>query len=72
MLFVLLLSCLGTLGSAVQNIPLVYTVENTGADCKLPPLPAFEDLPTVEPLTDPFEWSDGSGGISGFKDGHIR
>jgi len=39
----------------------VYEVENTGVDCTKPPLPAFIDLPVIEPLTDPFEWSDGSG-----------
>jgi len=41
--------------------PLVYDVENTGANFPLPVLPSFNDLPVIEPLTDPFEWSDGSG-----------
>ncbi|MBN1116181.1 MAG: T9SS type A sorting domain-containing protein [Bacteroidales bacterium] len=44
-----------------QEIPLVYDVEFTGVDCTKPPYIPFEDLPVVEPLTDPFEWSDGSG-----------
>ena len=44
-----------------DTIPLVYDVEHTGVDCTMPPLPGFEELPVVEPLTDPFEWSDGSG-----------
>lgn len=45
---------------AQEEIPLVYSVENTGAVYQLPPLPDFDDLPVVNPLTDPFEWSDGS------------
>lgn len=48
------------------KVPFVYDVENTGADCKAPPLPAVADLPAVRPLTDPFEWSDGSGRDTSF------
>ncbi|WP_116106339.1 T9SS type A sorting domain-containing protein [Lewinella sp. IMCC34191] len=48
----------GTLQS--QDVPLVYDQENTGADCPDPTLPALEDLPVVEPLTDPFLSSDGT------------
>ncbi len=44
-----------------QEIPLVYNVEHTGVDCQAPPLPGFSNLPVIEPLTDPFEWSDRSG-----------
>ncbi len=44
-----------------QVPPLVFDVENTGVDCTKPSLPSFEELPVVKPLTDPFEWSDGSG-----------
>jgi hypothetical protein len=65
---VLLLACLPPLGSAAQDIPFVYPVENTGADCKLPPLPDLVALPLIEPLTDPFAWSNGSGRISDFGD----
>lgn len=43
-----------------QKIPFVYDIENTGSAFPKPVLPAFEELPVVEPLTDPFEWSDGS------------
>lgn len=43
-----------------QEIPLVYEVENTGSGFPKPVLPAYEELPVVEPLPDPFEWSDGS------------
>lgn len=37
--------------------PLVYNVENTGAAFAKPALPAPEELPKIEPLTDPFMWS---------------
>ncbi len=46
--------------------PLVYSVENTGAGLAPPPLPTLEELPTIEPLTDPFEWSDGRGRVNNF------
>ena len=44
-----------------QDIPLVYDVENTAAGQPDPVFPTFEQLPYIEPLTDPFEYSDGSG-----------
>ena len=55
-----MLGTLATHPARAQDIPLVYDVENTGADCSPPPLPAFVNLPFIEPLTDPFESSDGS------------
>jgi hypothetical protein len=58
--------------SSAREIPLVYDVENTGADCNMPPLPAFAALPTIEPLPDPFEWSDGSGRSTDFNDWTCR
>jgi len=54
--------------SCKQEIPLVYDVENTGADFELPVLPSFDELPVVEPLTDPLMWSDGSGRVKKFSD----
>ena len=45
-----------------QPMPYVYDVENTGIDCPAPPLPLPVDLPSVQSLTDPFEWSDASRG----------
>jgi len=61
-ILLLLLNTVVVLSSLSQDLPpLVYEVENTGVDCTKPPLPAFIDLPVIEPLTDPFEWSDGSG-----------
>ncbi len=57
-----LLSMNVVINSFGQEVPpLVYDVEFTGADCTKPPLPTKEELPIIEPLTDPFEWSDGSG-----------
>ncbi len=51
-----------------SQIPFVYNVENTGDSFPKPVLPAFADLPTITPLTDPFQWSDGNGRINGFSD----
>ncbi len=52
--FVLWATTFLTSDALAQELPLVYDVENTGADFPLPVLPAFEDLPIVRPLTDPF------------------
>lgn len=61
-ILLLLLSLFTVLNLFAQEIPpLVYDVEFTGVDCTQPPLPTRDELPTIEPLTDPFEWSDGSG-----------
>ena len=42
------------------NIPLVYDVENTGAAYPEPAYPELGQLPYIQPLTDPFLFSDGS------------
>jgi len=42
------------------EMPLVYEVENTGADCSEPPLLSIDSLPIIEALPDPFMWSDTS------------
>lgn len=63
----LLLSPFVVVHSFAQEPPLVYEVENTGAHYKAPPLPGLADLPSIKPLTDPFEWSDGSGRSIDFK-----
>ena len=52
----------------VEGIPTHYSVENTAADLPDPVFPTIENLPYIEPLTDPFEWSDGSGRAVEFKD----
>ncbi len=66
--FVLWATTFLTADALAQELPLVYDVENTGADFPLPVLPAFEDLPIVRPLTDPFAWSDGSGRSTDFSE----
>ncbi|GAB2966706.1 hypothetical protein GCM10027048_41570 [Hymenobacter coalescens] len=60
-----------SLGLAAQ-IPLVYTSENTGGSCTAPALPAFGQLPAVEPLTDPFMRSNNSGRSTSFSDWECR
>jgi len=39
-------------------IPLVYNVENTGANFPAPPLPPMADLPAIQVLPDPFAWAN--------------
>ena len=51
-----------------QTPPLVYNVENTGASYPAPPLPNINQSPVIDPLTDPFMWSDGSGRSTLFSD----
>jgi hypothetical protein len=46
-----------------QEMPLVYDVENTGADYPTFYLPSFSELPVIPSLPDPFEWADSSGRI---------
>ncbi len=53
---------------AQEGIPTHYDVENTAAGNPDPVFPTIEELPYCEPLTDPFEWSDGSGRALDFKD----
>src|SRR5690349_6945934 len=36
--------------------PLVYDVENTGANYPAPVFPSFEQLPIIRPLPDPFRF----------------
>jgi hypothetical protein len=67
-LFAVILCVIRASTASGQEIPLVYGVENTGAVYPAPPLPSIADLPVVEPLTDPFEWSDGSGRSTAFAD----
>ena len=50
------------LSFAQDQLPLVYDVENTGANFAKPPLPAFAELPMNLPLPDPFRWSDSTRG----------
>ena len=68
----LLLSTLAAVDSFAQTMPAVYDVENTGADCPKPPLPAFNQLPSFQALPDPFAWADGRGRMSDYSDWRIR
>ena len=72
LLFTLLFSFIFLMNAIAQDIPLVYDVENTGSNNPKPPLPSFSDLPSFEPLPDPFAWSDGRGRISNFNDWNYR
>lgn len=54
------------------QIPLVYTAENTGAKFTPPVLPSLSQLPVVDPLTDPFAWSNGKGRSTKFGDWEKR
>jgi hypothetical protein len=53
-------------------MPLVYEIENTGADCPVPYLSSYSELPTINFLPDPFEWSDGRGRVSNYSDWRYR
>ena len=65
MLISILTLALGAV-SVYSQIPLVYDVENTAAGNPDPVFPSFAELPYIEPLTDPFEYSDGSGRVTEF------
>ncbi len=51
--------------SADSTTPLVYSVENAGADYPKPIFPDFGHLPIIRPLPDPFRWMVGSQNGSG-------
>ncbi len=67
-IFILSAVLLCTAMVTAQNVPLVYKVENTGANVKLPPLPTVDQLPSIPMLPDPFAFSDGSGKVVTFAD----
>ncbi|MEI9944565.1 MAG: hypothetical protein WDN26_10145 [Chitinophagaceae bacterium] len=66
--FLLTLICLGSFAQA----PLVYNIENSGANFAPPVLPTLSQLPVVDPLTDPFAWSNGKGRSTKFSDWEHR
>jgi hypothetical protein len=67
-LLLLLLNTFLVVNSFAQKVPLVYNIENTGASFGKPVLPTLDELPIIQPLTDPFMWSDGSGHSTKFSD----
>jgi hypothetical protein len=48
--------------------PFVYDKENTGARFPLPLLTTIDQLPVIDPLPDPFMWTDGKGRSAKFSD----
>lgn len=60
------------LTAQTSHVPLVYKVENTGANCELPAIQQAGQLPSVTKLPDPFAWSDGSGRIENFSEWACR
>lgn len=46
--------------SGDSSIPLLYNVENTGANFAAPVFPSFGQLPIIRPLPDPFKFADGT------------
>jgi len=46
--------------SADSTTPLLYSVENTGANFAAPNFPSFAQLPIIRPLPDPFRFADGT------------
>ncbi|MBN1782632.1 T9SS type A sorting domain-containing protein [bacterium] len=59
-------------GLPAQEMPLVYDVENTGADWPAPYMVSIDDLPDIGALPDPFAWSDGRGRIETLSDWRYR
>lgn len=55
-----------------QTLPLVYDVQNTGANAPKPYIPPFSELPVIHNLPDPFEWADGRGTIKNYSDWEVR
>ncbi|MBO9681981.1 MAG: hypothetical protein J7502_04835 [Flavisolibacter sp.] len=52
--------------------PLVYSKENTGTHFAIPPLRDLDQLPVIDPLPDPFMWSNGKGRSTKFSDWEKR
>ena len=61
-LSLLLLAAVGTTQAQRNQLPLVYTAENTGAQFAAPVLPVPDQLPVIRELPDPLE------GVKGFAD----
>ncbi len=66
-----LIAC-SAVDSPSQTLPLVYDAENTGANWAAPLMPSFSDLPTINPLPDPFLWADGRGRLVNVSDWRYR
>lgn len=71
-IFFILLNLSMFIDSFAQEMPFVHDVENTGADWPAPYMYSIDELPPIESLPDPFEWSDGRGRISNLSDWRYR
>ena len=71
-LLALLLTTQVVINSLAQEMPLVYDVENTGADYPAPYMYTLSELSSIQALPDPFKWADGRGRISNFSDWRYR
>lgn len=60
-LLAIIIICITNCKSESKEIPLVYNVEFTGSKYPAPPLYPIDELPSINPLPDPFVWANGSG-----------
>ena len=58
--------------SSHAEIPLSYTEENTGKNCKKPNLPEPNSLRKIDKLPNPFEWSDARGKVTSLEEWNCR
>jgi hypothetical protein len=70
--FLTLICCACVAVNSIAQIPLVYSVENSGASCAQPTMPDLSALPNETMLPDPFAWSNGNGKVSAFSDWECR
>lgn len=68
----LLFACFLSVSLFAQQMPLVYDVEHTAPNYPKPAMPSINDLPVIQALPDPFEWSDGRGRIENLSDWKYR
>ena len=56
----------------LEEIPLSYSVENTGKNCKIPELLEPKYLKKINNLPNPFEWTDASGKVTSLEEWKCR
>lgn len=72
LLALFLLNIYAVFDLCAQELPLVYDVENSGAQYPKPNLPVLGDLPLIPNLPDPFAWADGRGRLTNKSDWEAR
>ncbi len=72
LLFAFLFGVFLSVDVLAQTMPLVYSVEDTGAGCPVPYMPSLNELPVSQALPNLFEWSDGRGQIKYYSDWEYR